>query len=112
MPPPLTPASDLGRCTRCGQPVRWTVTAAGRHLPVNPNPDPTGNSAVYTDATGRVRSRALTAERPVPEHAEWRAMPHAATCTSPLPNKRSNREHGGRTGRLRPAPQPWHRRTR
>ncbi|MEU3600904.1 hypothetical protein ABZ714_19595 [Streptomyces sp. NPDC006798] len=105
-------ASDLTPCPRCGRPVLWTVTAAGRRLPVNPGPDPAGNAAVYTDATGRVRSRALTTLRPVPEHAEWRAMPHPATCTNPHPNKRNNGRHSGRTGRLRPAPQPWQRRPR
>jgi hypothetical protein len=78
-------AADLATCDTCQAPIRWTVTAAGKRMAVNAQPDDTGNQAVHTDAVGRVRSRALTTDRPTLEGSEWRAMPHAATCTAPRP---------------------------
>jgi hypothetical protein len=54
-------------------------------MAVNADPDPDGNQAVHADVVGRLRSRALTAERPTLEGSEWQAMPHAATCTRPRP---------------------------
>jgi hypothetical protein len=79
-------AADVARCDYCQARIIWTVTAAtGARMAVNAAPDPTGNTAVYADVTGRLRSRALTTERPSLEGAEWQAMPHAATCTRPRP---------------------------
>jgi hypothetical protein len=75
------------RCDHCQAAILWTVTAKGARQAVNPDPDPSGNTAVYTDATGRLRSRQLTTERPSLEHAEWLAMPHAATCRAPRPRR-------------------------
>lgn len=80
-------AADVAQCNRCWARIRWTVTAAGKPLAVNADRDPAGNTAVHTDAVGRVRSRALTADRPTLEGSEWQAMPHAATCTSPPPRR-------------------------
>ncbi|MFE6379207.1 hypothetical protein [Streptomyces roseolus] len=100
---PTSPTTTVP-CLSCGTPVRWAVTAAGRRQAVNPDPDPSGNLGVYTDGTGRLRVRVLTTERPTLEHAEWQAMPHAATCAHPQPRRtaprRTDRE---RTG-TRPAP--------
>ncbi|WP_333771916.1 hypothetical protein, partial [Streptomyces sp. IBSBF 2435] len=78
-------AADVATCTRCLARIRWTVTATGKPMPVDAEPDTTGNIAVHTDAVGRVRSRALTTDRPTLEGTEWQAMPHAATCTNPPP---------------------------
>lgn len=78
-------AADVARCDTCGARIIWTVTAAGRRMPVDADPDPAGNTAVYADVTGRLRSRAITTERPTLEGSEWLAMPHAATCTRPRP---------------------------
>ncbi|OII63795.1 hypothetical protein BJP40_02635 [Streptomyces sp. CC53] len=96
--------SDHGvqRCERCGARVRRTATAAGRRLLVDADPAPTGNTAVYTDGTGRLRSRSLTADRPTLEHLEWRAMPHPATCKAPEPRPR--RSGGRRRTGVRVAP--------
>jgi hypothetical protein len=99
-PPQHVPASDFTVCNRCGQAVVWTVTAAGARQPVDPAENLAGNVAVYADATGRYRSRAITRERPTLEHAEWRAMPHAATCTAPAPR-------GRRAAGPRPARRTW-----
>ncbi|MFE9737317.1 hypothetical protein [Streptomyces sp. NPDC006477] len=93
-------------CPSCGQPIRWAVTAAGRRQALNALADPAGNLGAYADGTGRLRVRVLTAERPTLEGAEWRAMPHAATCTRPQPRRSVPRQ---RTG-VRPAPwQGWKR---
>lgn len=91
--------SELATCDSCLKEVLWTVTALGNKKAVNPEPDPAGNTAVYTDGTGRVRSRQLSKERPILEHAEWLAMPHVATCVRPRPRtpQRSNR----------PRPRTW-----
>lgn len=91
---------DVTQCERCGARIRWTVTAKGLPQPVNADPDPTGNTAVYADVTGRLRSRGLTTERPTLEGAEWLAMPHAATCKVPPPRRRT----GARPGRRSPSP--------
>ncbi|GGO63113.1 J domain-containing protein [Nonomuraea cavernae] len=63
----------------CGKPVRWTKTEAGSLLGVNPAPDPNGNTAVWRDVTGVLRSRRVTPEHPL---APWERlmMPHVATC--------------------------------
>ncbi|MCM2390168.1 hypothetical protein [Streptomyces albipurpureus] len=96
-------AHDITTCPRCGDPVRKTITAKNAlELLVNPDPDPTGNTAVYTDRVGRVKSRGLTTERPTPEGSEWLAIPHIATCTNP-PAKRSNK---GTPSRAQPRPRP------
>lgn len=80
-------AADVVTCQWCHAPIRWTVTATGNRLAVNADPDPAGNQAVHTDGVGRVRSRAITTDRPTLEGAEWQAMPHAATCTAPPPRR-------------------------
>ncbi|MEV8600481.1 hypothetical protein AB0465_11445 [Streptomyces griseoviridis] len=66
-------------CRACHRPVLWTVTAAGRRLAVDPDPDPAGNAAVWRDGTGTLRSRRPTDELPL---CGWELlhMPHVATC--------------------------------
>ncbi|MBD0707373.1 MULTISPECIES: hypothetical protein [unclassified Streptomyces] len=91
-------------CPSCGQAVRWAYTAAGRRQAINPTSDPAGNLGAYTDGTGRLRVRVLTSERPTLEGAEWRAMPHAATCARPQPRRHTPTPR--RTG-VRPAPWRW-----
>lgn len=94
---------DVARCERCGARIRWTVTATGKALPVDADPADDGNTAVYADGTGRLRSRGLSKERPTLEHAEWLAMPHFATCAvKPLPG--APRPTRRRTG---VRPRPW-----
>lgn len=83
---------ETGRCDHCLQPVLWTVTIPNNaRQAVNPEPDPAGNTCVYRDEAGRLRSRQLTTERPAPEHAEQLYMPHAATCPRPAPRRRQTR---------------------
>lgn len=96
----MTTPHGSAPCPSCGEPIRWAVTAAGRRQALNATPDEAGNAAAYTDGTGRLRVRTLTSERPAMEHAEWRAMPHAATCTRPRPRRAEPRQTAG----VRPTP--------
>ncbi|MFD4788283.1 hypothetical protein ACFWN1_14730 [Streptomyces sp. NPDC058459] len=66
-------------CRDCQRPVLWTTTEAGKHLAVDPEPNPEGNTAVHRDGTGAVRSRRPSAELPL---CGWERlhMPHVATC--------------------------------
>jgi hypothetical protein len=70
---------STGRCSACGQPIRWMITAAGHRQPVNPTPDAAGNLAAYRDAAGTWRCRVPTDEQPRTGY-EHTYMPHAATC--------------------------------
>lgn len=74
---------DAVRCKWCHVLILWTVTAAGKRMAVNAEADPTGNTAVYRTAAGTLRSRAITAKRPGPNHLERCMRPHAAVCSRP-----------------------------
>jgi hypothetical protein len=82
----MTSTRDIATCGLCRSPILWTITDAGKRMPVNPTADEAGNTAVYKDAGGTLRSRSLagTASVDIRPH-EWRAMPHAATCAQPQP---------------------------
>ncbi|WP_371517717.1 hypothetical protein [Kitasatospora sp. NBC_01300] len=75
----VLPQRGLARCRRCGTAVHWTITAAGARLAVDVNPCTLGNTAVYRDGTGTIRSRRPTAELPLLSY-ERLHLPHAATC--------------------------------
>lgn len=66
----------------CGQRVRMTKTESGAPFPVNLVPDPNGNTAVWRDVAGVLRSRRVTPERPLLPY-ERLMMPHVATCKPP-----------------------------
>lgn len=79
--------ADLVRCgTRdrpgCGQIVRKTKTEAGNLLLVNVSPDRDGNTAVWRDVHGVLRSRRVSKDRPLLPY-EKLMMPHPATCSGP-----------------------------
>lgn len=97
---------DVVACPSCQALIRWAVTATGKRQPVDAEPAADGNTAAYYDATGRLRSRGLSAERPALEHAEWLARPHFAKCSSRPPRRSSSTGQRSRTG-VRPA--PWQR---
>lgn len=78
-------AADVALCDWCRAPIRWTVTATGKRMAVNADPDPAGNQAVHTNVAGTLKSRGISRDRPSLEGSEWQAMPHAATCTRPRP---------------------------
>ncbi|WP_434593447.1 hypothetical protein [Streptomyces sp. A5-4] len=68
-------------CMDCHREVLWTLTDAGKRLAVDPEPDDTGNSAVYRDGTGTYRSRRPSEELP---RMAWEKLhvPHVATCSA------------------------------
>jgi hypothetical protein len=90
---------DVQTCRGCFARIRWAITVNGRRQAINADPDPGGNLAVFRDHTDTLKARVLTRERPQLEGAEWRAMPHAATCTRP-PVRRTSRP--GRRAAVRP----------
>lgn len=74
--------SELRPCDHCTTPVLWTVTEARRRLPVDPHPDPGGNTACYRVRYGVWASRSLDgADAPPPAAWEHLYRPHTATCT-------------------------------
>lgn len=93
---------NVAPCPSCGQRIRWTVTATGRRQAVNAEPNSGGNTAVYRDGVGTLRSRGLNTERPNVESYEWRAMPHAATCEAPRTGRNGRGAQRQRSG-VRPA---------
>ncbi len=80
--PPM-PGSKVP-CRKCGKPIIWATTTAGNHIPIDAQPDPAGNQAVFKDVTGTVRTAQLRAGDQ-PEGWQRRGMPHfpATTCTAP-----------------------------
>lgn len=82
---PSASETDVVLCGGCHARIRWAITAHGRKQAVNADPDEKGNLAAYVDGTRTLRVRVLVpgGERDRLEGMEWRAMPHAATCTAP-----------------------------
>ena len=74
----------MGYCRECRQPILFaTVTnKEGRppsRMPLDPDPDPAGNVAVYRDETRRLVGRVLGKDAR-PAGYERLFMPHFATC--------------------------------
>ncbi|MEU0516629.1 J domain-containing protein [Streptosporangium sp. NPDC006007] len=74
--------ADLTSCRRCHRTVRWTTSEAGKAFAVDPDPNEQGTTAVMRDVRGTLRSRRVSADRPLIP-GERLMMPHAATCTPP-----------------------------
>lgn len=70
---------SAGRCASCGADVFWAITPAGKRMPVDPNPVPDGNVAIYRDHLGALRARVLRAGEQ-PSAYERRGVAHFATC--------------------------------
>ncbi|MFC7641489.1 J domain-containing protein [Streptosporangium lutulentum] len=86
----------------CDKKVWWTKTQTGNaDFAVNLKEDPKGNTAVWCDATGTLRSRRITDERPLMRH-ERQMMPHVATCKPP-PRRTAPPPRPPRPPRPRPA---------
>lgn len=72
-------------CRACGKPIIFAVVGnkeARRpsRMPLDPQPDPEGNVAVYRDASRRLTGRVLGKDD-APLGYERLMMPHFATCT-------------------------------
>lgn len=71
--------ADLRTCKRCPATVRVTTAESGKTFLVDPNPSPDGNTAVWRDVAGVLRSRRISKDNPA---LPWERVmvPHAATC--------------------------------
>lgn len=73
----------------CGKKVWWTRTEANNApFAVDLKEHLEGNTAVWCDAAGQLRSRRVTKERPKANH-ERLMMPHVKTCVAPEPPPRT-----------------------
>lgn len=74
-------------CGGCGKPLLWAVTDNAKRMPLDPEPGPEGNVAVWLDAMSNCRCRVLRKDEE-PAAYETRYMPHWATCTRPPARRR------------------------
>jgi hypothetical protein len=72
----------MPECGKCGREFAWARTNKGKVMPVDLEPRPDGNLAIYKDVHGQLRARVVTAEHAI-ETYERPAMPHFATCVPP-----------------------------
>jgi len=64
-------------CGRCGRPVSWCVSTNGNRIPLDPEPNESGNMIVaYRD--GKLVGLVPHKDEPRPEGVGY--MPHFATC--------------------------------
>jgi len=79
-----------GVCSLCRRPVIWATTVYEKSIPLDPEPDPDGNQAVYRDVSGALRTRQLKKGQEA-QPFEKLHMVHIASCparrrpTSPVP---------------------------
>lgn len=73
--------TPLEKCRSCSTPIRWVTTAAGKQMPLDPDPCPDGNFVFQDPAQREVGPvRALSkAERDGPAD-RYRYKSHFATC--------------------------------
>jgi hypothetical protein len=69
-------------CRGCGGLIFFVKTPNGKNMPVNLEPDSTGNVAVYRDVSGTFQGRTLTKSDNAPSRGETLYMPHMATCVA------------------------------
>jgi hypothetical protein len=69
-------------CKRCKQPILWALTANGRPMPLDAEPDPKGNVKLSEQRGTTPRAAVLggTARDEAAERGEQLYMPHHATC--------------------------------
>lgn len=83
-------------CRSCNDPIIFVVVAnnAGRkpaRMPLNPEPDETGNVAVLTTSSGGKAGRVLTKDQqPAPYEVLYQS--HFATCPKADENRRRQRQ--------------------
>jgi hypothetical protein len=98
----------VDHCAQCLAAIRWAITERGRRQPIDAQPNPEGNLAAHTSGTGTLKVRVLTKERDRLEGAEWQAMPHAATCQAPRPQRPARpASRPGRRAAVRPGGWRW-----
>jgi hypothetical protein len=110
MPTTPHPRRGVTDCKRCGAAIRWASgPQPGQRTPLNAMPSPAGGLAAHTTGLGGLVVRELTADRPDPEHLEWKAVAHWSSCTGgdgvpAVPG--APRPPGSRPARRRPSVQP------
>lgn len=83
--------AGLRKCFRCPAEVIIAVTENGKSMPVDPDPNPSGN-VVFTgemklDSSGRMRDAVIVlGKAATPHDPRTHFMPHWATCTG-IPKK-------------------------
>lgn len=66
------------QCNYCAEPIRWMTTSAGKHMPVNAEPDPgRGNVVRLGHQVGVLNVRQATAAR---ARGVELYLHHAVTC--------------------------------
>jgi hypothetical protein len=83
--------TSLCRQPTCALPIVWATTANGSPMPIDAEPNPAGNLAVWRDDTGALRCRVVTAEHPLNPDCERPGMPHWSTCRNPPPRSKAHR---------------------
>ena len=81
-------------CQHCLQPVILARTEAhGRQFLLDPEPNPKGNQAAFTDPAGAWHTRQFGKDNP-PYSFETVYMPHVATCEKqrPRPQQEQTKE--------------------
>lgn len=74
------------KCRRCGAPIVWARTVAGENgpggkaMPLDPEPNTSGNVAVRPGRRNELLARVLKKGEDHDRQNEIRAVPHMATC--------------------------------
>lgn len=73
--------NPTGRCRSCEAPIVWAVTAAGRAMPLDPDPTPDGNVVSDgRDEQGRVQVIVFAKPADVPADRPLRYASHFVSC--------------------------------
>lgn len=75
----------MNACRSCKAPVLWTRTAAGKAMPLDPEPNPAGNVVLVKGVAVVLGKRAAEGVAAV---EGTRYMPHWATCPNAKEHKR------------------------
>lgn len=73
-------------CRSCGAPILWATTAAGKSMPLDPEPAENGNVEAVADAHGRWSVVAVHAQPPVFGGPLYLA--HFVTCPNAAEHRR------------------------
>lgn len=74
----------MSHCHSCHAPIRWVRTPAGKAMPLDRDPDPTGNVIIDGHGRGVVIGPPSLFDDPADDTTE-RWMPHFATCPNWTP---------------------------
>ena len=90
----MRPDGDLGVCKHCHRRIRWARTRNGRWMPLDPDPNPSGNVRLRgIHPQGGLLAEVLGAQASLLGDAdddEPRYMPHHASCPD-LPPREDGR---------------------